>query len=190
VVSVAGMRRRLLRDESGFTLAELLVAMTMMVTVLFALYSIFDTSVRIFSAGKDELKAVEDVRLGLEKMEREIRAAYPQDAGTLISVAGEREITFQNRPDSGPPETITYDLSSGSSSYLRRNGQRVVGPLDGADGLLFAYCTSATDCSSTISDETGIKLVRMTLNARVPGPTDATQTLTTDVYLRNRESRR
>jgi type II secretory pathway pseudopilin PulG len=158
VVSLA--ERRLLRDESGFTLAELLVAMTMMVTVLFALYSIFDMSVRILRSGNDELKAVENARLGLERMEREIRAAYPRDDGTLISVAREREITFQNRPDNDPPETITYSLSSsGSSSYLRRNGQRVVGPLDGADGLLFAYCTSATDCSPTISEERSIKLV-------------------------------
>jgi prepilin-type N-terminal cleavage/methylation domain-containing protein len=189
VVRPFSIRRRCLGDQSGFTLPELLVAMSMMVTVLFALCSIFDMSVRIFTSGKDDLKAVEEARLGLEKMEREIRAAYPRDDGTLISVAGEREITFQNRPDSGPPETITYDLSSGSSSYLRRNGQRVVGPLDGADGLLFAYCTSAADCSSTISEETGIKLVRMTLKASVPGPMDATQTLTTDVYLRNREAR-
>jgi hypothetical protein len=29
----------------------------------------------------------------------------------------------------------------------------------------------------------------MTLKASVPGPMDATQTLTTDVYLRNREAR-
>ena len=178
-------RRFFPRDESGFTLPELLVTMTIMLTVLFALYSIFDTSVRIFRHGKDELKAVEDARLGLERMEREIRVAYPRDEGTLISVAGEREITFQNRPDNDPPETITYSLSSGSSSYLRRNGQRVVGPLDGADGLVFAYCTSATDCSPTIAEERSIKLVRMTLNVRIPGPTHATQTLTTDVFLRN-----
>jgi type II secretory pathway pseudopilin PulG len=187
VVSLADTRRRLSREESGFTLAELLVAMTMMITVLFALYSIFDMSVRILRSGNDELEAVENARLGLERMEREIRAAYPQDDGTLISVAGTDEISFQNMPDSGPPETITYSLSS---SYLRRNGQRLVGPLDGAGGLLFAYCASATDCSSPITDETRIKLVRMTLNARVPGPTDATQILTTDVYLRNREARR
>jgi prepilin-type N-terminal cleavage/methylation domain-containing protein len=182
VVSRVGIRRPFLRDESGFTLPELLVAMTMMVTVLFALCSIFDTSVRIFRYGSDELKAVENARLGLERMEREIRAAYPRDDGTLISVAGAREITFQNRPDDGPPETITYSLSS---SYLRRNGQRSVGPLDGADGLLFAYCTSAAACSSPAAAGSRIRLVRITLNVRMPGPTDATRTLTTDVFLRN-----
>ena len=190
MVSRVSTIKLLLGDESGFTLPELVVTMTMMVTVLFALYSIFDTSVRIFGFGKDEIKAVEEARLGLERMGREIRAAYPQADGTLLSVAGEHQITFQNRPDSGPPKTITYSLSSGSSSYLTRNGQRVAGPLDGADGLQLAYCASAADCSSTISEETGIKLVRMTLNVRVPGPTDATRTLTTDVFLRNREARR
>jgi prepilin-type N-terminal cleavage/methylation domain-containing protein len=182
VVSPFGKIRRFLRDQSGFTLPELLVTMTMMVTVLFALCSIFDTSVRIFRYGSDELKAVENARLGLERMEREIRAAYPRDDGTLISVAGAREITFQNRPDSGPPETITYSLSS---SYLRRNDQRVAGPLDGADGLLFAYCTSAAACSSSVATGARIRLVRITLNVRIPGPTDATRTLTTDVFLRN-----
>ena len=180
MVSPSG--RRSLRDESGFTLPELLVTITIMVTVLFALYSIFDTSVRIFRYGSDQLKAVENARLGLERMEREIRAAYPHDDGTLISVAGEREISFQNRPDDGPPATITYSLSG---NYLRRNGQRLVGPLDGADGLQFAYCTSVAACSSAAAAGARISLVRITLNVRIPGPTHATRTLTTDVFLRN-----
>jgi type II secretory pathway pseudopilin PulG len=186
VVSPAGTRSRLLRDEDGFTLAEVLVAMTMMVTVLFALYAIFDTSVRFLRYGSDELEAVESARIGLERMAREIRAAYPHDGGTLIDAGGTAEISFQNRPESGPPRTITYDLSGGSSSYLRRNGQRMVGPLDGPEGVRFTYCTTPADCSSPMSDEAGTYLVRITINARVPGATDATRTLTTDVLLRNR----
>lgn len=173
-------------NEGGFTLAEVLVAMTMMVTVLFALYAIFDTSVRIFRHGNDELEALESARLGLGRMEREIRAAYPHDGGTLIDSGGSEEISFRNRPDSGPPRTITYSLSGGSSSYLRRNGQRVAGPLDGAAGVRFAYCSTPTSCSSPMADEPRTRLVRITINARVPGETDATRTLTTDVLLRNR----
>jgi hypothetical protein len=68
-----------LREEGGFTLPEVLVAMTMMILVLFALYSIFDMSIRVFNFGNDKVEAVENARLGLEKMEREIRAAYPYD---------------------------------------------------------------------------------------------------------------
>ena len=186
MVSPAGTGRCFPSDESGFTLAEVLVAMTMMVTVFFALYAIFDTSVRILRYGNDELEALESARLGLERMEREIRAAYPHDSGTLIDTGGRYEISFRNRPESGPPRTITYSLSGGSSSYLLRNGQRMAGPLDGPEGVRFAYCATPADCSSPMTDEPRTYLVRITLNARVPGETDATRTLATDVLLMNR----
>jgi prepilin-type N-terminal cleavage/methylation domain-containing protein len=188
VVSSAGARRRFLKDD-GFTLPEVLVAMTMMVTVLFALYALFDTSVRIFSYGSDELEAAENARLGLERMEREIRAAYPHDGGVLLDSGGTSEISFQNMLDDGSQRTITYSLSAGSESYLRRNNQRLVGPLDGEEGVVFAYCTTPTDCFSPMADETEVRLVRIILNAKVPGDMDATRTLTTDVYLRNRGAR-
>lgn len=53
--------------------------MLLMIIVLFALYSIFDMSLRVFSFGNNKVEAVENARLGLERMEREIRAAYPVD---------------------------------------------------------------------------------------------------------------
>lgn len=71
------LKQRFLKEESGFTLPELLVTMLMMLTVMFALYSIFDMSIRVFSYGNDKIEAVENARIGLERMEREIRGAYP-----------------------------------------------------------------------------------------------------------------
>ena len=67
--------------------------MVMMLTVLFALYSIFDMSLRVFGFGSDKVEAVENARLGLEKMERELRGAYPYDK------AGGEEVLF---PSFGP----------------------------------------------------------------------------------------
>src|SRR5829696_1003821 len=58
----------------------MLVTITIMMVVFFALYSVFDMSVRIFMFGSNKVEAVESARLGLERMEREIRAAYPVDA--------------------------------------------------------------------------------------------------------------
>ncbi len=68
-----------LREERGFTLPEMLVTIMVMILVLFALYSVFDMSIRVFGYGNDKVEAVENARLGLEKMERELRAAYPVD---------------------------------------------------------------------------------------------------------------
>lgn len=70
---------RLLVDENGFSLTEVLVTMLIMIIVLFALYSLFDMSLRVYSFGNDKVEAVENARLGLEKMKREIRASYPFD---------------------------------------------------------------------------------------------------------------
>jgi Tfp pilus assembly protein PilW len=70
---------KVLREEVGFTLPEVLVTTTLMIVVLFALYSIFDMSVKVYGFGNDKVEAVENARFGLERMEREIRAAYPYD---------------------------------------------------------------------------------------------------------------
>src|SRR5215203_4405921 len=71
------IRERFLKEEKGFSLPEMLVTIVIMMVVFFALYSVFDMSVRIFSYGSNKVEAVESARLGLERMEREIRAAYP-----------------------------------------------------------------------------------------------------------------
>ena len=47
-----------------------------MIIVFFALFSIFDMSLRVFSFGNNKVEAVESARVGMEKMEREIRQAY------------------------------------------------------------------------------------------------------------------
>lgn len=74
------VRERLLGDEGGFTLTEVMVTAVIMVIIIFALYSVFDTGMRIFSFGNNKVEATENARLGLEKMEREIRQAYKVNA--------------------------------------------------------------------------------------------------------------
>ena len=74
------MKARFLRGEGGFTLVEMMVTLTIWIAILFTLYSVFDQSIRVYSVGNNKVEAAESARLGLEKMEREIRAAYPVDA--------------------------------------------------------------------------------------------------------------
>jgi len=131
------VRKRVVGEEAGFTLTEVLVTMMIMLIVLFALYSIFDMSIRVFTFGNDKVEATEQARLGMEKMEREIRAAYPVDringkehvffpsgfadpATSEPTLPEEQSITFGNdlpTPAGDPPnrmidpeEAITYEL--------------------------------------------------------------------------------
>lgn len=134
------IRERFLGEEDGFTLVEALVTMIMMVLVMFALYSIFDMSVKVFSLGGDKVEAVENARQGLDKMEREIRAAYPYPISETSSENGlfktwkANKITFGNEltgdgkilcpaasPSGSTPkcEVITYSVykPSGGDTY-------------------------------------------------------------------------
>ena len=186
------MKGRLLREEGGSTLPEVLVTMVMMLTVLFALYSIFDMSMRVFSFGNDKLEAVENARLGLEKMERELRGAYPYDKAegeeVLFPSFGANPsgtITLGNDLDGNrmvevPEEEITYNLSvSGHRRALLRNGQPLVEFVE-PGGLTFE---SLDAYGEPARSEAEVSLVHIELRVDVNG---RTQTLSTDVALRNR----
>lgn len=201
--------RKLLRDEGGFTLPEMLVTILVMLTVLFALYNIFDTSLRVFSFGNDKVEAVQNARLGMERMEREIRAAYPQDkAGgdeRLLTSWEPGRISFGNDLNGNrkvdpadadtPEEQFTYDLYQPSGSDVPALGKREGGSnrqpvveFVEPGGLEFEYLNSdGNPVSPSTGQETDIERVRITLSIEVErGPQAGSQELTTDVALRNR----
>ena len=122
-----GARGRFLREERGFTLTEMMVTIMIFIVTLFALYSIFDMSIKVFMFGNNKAEAMENARLGLEKMEREIRQAYAFNRGAdppdthLFNTMEETQIEFGNDldgnrvidecPDSnGDCEIISYSL--------------------------------------------------------------------------------
>jgi prepilin-type N-terminal cleavage/methylation domain-containing protein len=74
------LKVRFRKDERGFTLPEMLVSIVIMTFVFFGLYNIFEMSLRVFAFGNNEVEAMENARLGVEKMEREIRGAYKYDS--------------------------------------------------------------------------------------------------------------
>lgn len=199
------MRRRL-AGEDGFTLPEALVAMVMTVAVLFALYAVFDAGVRVFGAGHDRAQAVQAARLGLTRMEREIRAAYPRARAegdtTLLKDFGEDRLAFGNDlngnrrtidPATGLAEAgegISYTLDAEGTPL--RNGRLLVesaGDVDG-DGraLTFEYLDASGDPVGR-GDEENVSLVRMKLEISVnsqAGREPVERVLRTGVALRNR----
>jgi prepilin-type N-terminal cleavage/methylation domain-containing protein len=95
-------RQGFLKDERGFTLPEMMVTTVIMIVVLLALFSIFDMSLKVFSFGNNKVEAAESARVGMEKMEREIRAAYPVDADN-----GNTHLFFNaNGSISNPPQAM------------------------------------------------------------------------------------
>lgn len=212
------MKGDLLKREDGFTLPEMLVTMMILIVVLFALYSIFDMSLRTFSYGNDKVEAAENARLGMEKMVREIRAAYPYNKGAatpdthLFDTWTATEIKFGNDldgnrriecPAAASPacEVISYkvDRTGPTHPLYRANSstgtsQPVVEYVDYLSpkdtGLRFRYFESdgTTEVTPGSGNESDIAIVRIELRIAVDGSKKGTQTLTTDVALRNRSA--
>jgi hypothetical protein len=192
--------------EAGFALPEALVALVMTAAVLFALYAVFDAGVRVFGAGRDRAEAVQAARLGLTRMEREIRAAYPRGKANgdmmLLTDFGENRLAFGNDlngnrrtadPATGlaePGEGISYTLDAGGAPL--RNGRLLVGSAGDVDGdgraLTFEYLDANGDPVGG-GDEEDIALVRMELEILVDGKAGrepVERVLQTGVALRNR----
>jgi type II secretory pathway component PulJ len=217
------LNKRLLREEGGFTLVEIMITILIMIIVLFALYSMFDMSVKLYSFGNSKAEAMENARLGMEKMERELRQAYAFDKGKPTTSGGPdtrlfdtwtaTQITFGNDLDgnmksgstagecpniNGDCELISYSLDGGS--LMRTSGdppgpQPVVENVedidDPPDGEALRFTYFERDGTTEVlpgGNEALIGMVRIEVEVRVDsmGPQDGTQTLTTDVALRNR----
>jgi type II secretory pathway component PulJ len=201
--------RYLWKGERGFTLVEVLVSAMMMFGVLFALYAIFDVSVRAFGYGGDRLEAIGNARLALGRMEREIRAAYPYD----LTSDPPRRYLFLDPTDPTKPavptatrntignetegdrtidgsEVISYYLSGHDLKRSKGGSAQTIIDSVPTDGLRFTPCRSADDCppALAITDEAQITLLRIELAVEVRrrGQDPTRQTLATDVYLRNR----
>ncbi len=198
---------RLAGEQDGFTLPEMMVTIVVMITVLFSLYSVFDTSIRVFGLGNDRVEAVENARLGLERMARELRAAYPYDKvngqphlfwgtanPTTAAMPTSGAVTFGNDVNGNrkvdPGEQISYALDAGSPTVLLRNGEGMVGSVRDADGdgqaLRFEYLTAA---GAAATGEADIARGRIRLEIGVESAASdepVRQVLTTEVALRNR----
>ena len=203
-------RERFLKDERGFTLSEMLVSMMIMTVVLFALFNIFDMSVKIFDYGNRKVEAAQNARVGLEKMEREIRQAYPINTATgqMFYTWTPTQIRFGNDldgngviacPNTSSPtkcEKIGYqrngnilgrdNISTGAVNTvanLRPVAERV-------QSLAFTYYDSTgNEVVPGVGDEADIDRVLVRLDVSVAqGLGIATQeTLTTVIDLRNRQ---
>jgi type II secretory pathway component PulJ len=196
---------RFVKDERGFSLPEMMVTTMIMIVVLLALFGLFDMSLKVFSYGNNKVEAVESARVGMEKMEREIRQAVPSADAQMFDWWTSAEIRFGNDLDgngviacpnsTGRCEKIGYrlngttlgrDNTSAGTTNTVANLQPVA---EHVQSLTFTYYDRAgNEVVPGVDDEVDIDRVLVSIGISVNEGVgrSGTQTLTSVVDLRNR----
>src|SRR4051812_261166 len=70
------VRARLVEDESGMSIAELIVSMFIFTFVLVAILNLLDTSTKVAANDTERPLAIREAQSGLHRMTRDIRQGY------------------------------------------------------------------------------------------------------------------
>jgi len=116
------------RDERGFTLAELLVALTMLALVLTAVVMIENGTLQAYVVGSNKTEVQQNARVALERMAREIR-----QTSSALTVATATNLGFVDQ-DTGP---TTYWLNGTALTRTAGGADAIV--IGAVQALTFAY---------------------------------------------------
>lgn len=111
------------RSARGFTLVELLIAVTLSAFLLAAVYRVFNTSENSQSLGLDLAETQQNARIALATLENDLREAgrgIPPHVQSPILVASQYRITYvrddNNNGAVNLGETVTYFLDPNTSA--------------------------------------------------------------------------
>jgi type IV pilus assembly protein PilW len=168
-----------MRKEKGFTLTELLVAMTIAGVVMAAIYSAYMSQQRAYEVTENVTAVQQNIRSAMYFMEREIRmAGYDPMASNLfgftnVTTNPQSTLSFTWDEDrdgylSGATETISYQYDSGENTLERRENVSS-GFWDIAEyitGVSFFFLDQNGNATTTVSS---IKSVQVQLSAERGG---------------------
>ena len=124
------------RFKGGFTLLEMLVAVSVMTLVIYVLYALFDQTQDALKKNASEVDVNEGGRAALEMIVRELSqmevSGYPPviDLQSGLILSGSKSFHSRSTPDMNPlllafqPDTLTSegtseDLEQGFRTYLK-----------------------------------------------------------------------
>ena len=179
-----------MKNQNGFTLTEILIALAIAGVVMAGVYSAYYSQQKSYVTQEQVVAMQQNLRAAMYYMEREIRMAGcdpTEDAGAGIQTAGSNSIRFtlDITDDAGigdfdgdtldANEDITYSLDDNDGdgdNDLERNNNLIA---ENVDALDFVYLDANRATTTTLAN---IRSVQITLVARTgrgdPGYTNNT----------------
>ena len=97
-----------MRDESGFTLVELLISATLMMVILIATLLVTDAFQRHSADARVRLDSRDNVRTAADRIAKRIRSVVEAPNG-MVEVAGATNLVYQLVGDSARPAATQHD---------------------------------------------------------------------------------
>jgi len=147
--------RRLLRDQRGFTLTELLVVTAVLAVVLGAVILIQQKGQEAYVMGSNRVETQQNARVALELMTRELRSAT---AVTAISSSTDLTFTDQNGV------SVQYQLASGNLTRKASGSTETL--IGGVQSLAFSYYSAyngQTNTGTTTGTASAVKVIKVAL---------------------------
>lgn len=162
---MTGRRSRRCRDERGFSLIEVTIAMSMLVILMVMSLTMVVSVRKVFVTNDDEATGQTDVRTAVERLGRDIRSARGIDTG---ATASRLEIWVDSNSDYRrvASEIVVWELQAaggGQFNVLRaENGNATITAETIIDQLAFCYRIDATSpCLSTPLSAADARRVRV-----------------------------
>jgi hypothetical protein len=117
---VAGLRRA--RSESGHTLMELVVAMSLGMGILLISFHLLDRSLGLTREVSDRVEAVQNGRLAMDTVTRQLRSQVCLGGeAALVTATGDSVTFYSNLGTTGIPDryTITFDEAARTLTQTR-----------------------------------------------------------------------
>ncbi len=161
--------------EHGFSLIELLIAMTLGLIVLGAISSVFLGQRQTYDAQEQIADMVQTARAAMDMMSREIRIAgyNPANAGfngityDSSQLQIQADINGDGNTSSDPNENITYTYDAENFRIDRNTGSGGQPFAENIEAFNFVYLEAdGTTEVNTFADTGNIRQIRITITAR------------------------
>ena len=150
---------RFVRDQRGFSLAELLVVTAVLGLVMAAVISIQQKGQQLYTYGSNRVEAQQNARVALDIMTRELRSAQQ-----IVTLGSASNVTFLDQDNT----QIQYQLSG--TNLNRISGGTTATIIGGVQAVTMTYCAvwnAVTNaCTTAAATPAAVTVIRVQLTAR------------------------